>query len=512
MNGATALLRTAADAGVRVCFANPGTTELPLVVALDDVPEIRPVLGLFEGVCTGAADGFARMAGTPAMALLHLGPGLANGLANLHNARRARTPVLTVVGDHATDHHVHDAPLESDIATLAAPMSSWVGTASRAAEMAVRTAEAITAARQGGPATLIVPADAQWDAAGPMEVPAAPPPAPAAYPVAEAARLLTTGDGPAALLLGGGALTPTALRAAGRIALATGCRLLSETFPARMERGGGLPAPERLPYPLPQARAVLGDLETLVLVGARAPVAFFAYPDQPRTPIADHTTVHTLAGQSQDGAVALEQLAEAVAAGADPRATTGSSPVELPTSGPLSPESIAAVLAALQPEGAIVVDEAVTTGRAYFPLAAAAPPHTYLALTGGSIGQGLPCATGAAVADPDRAVIAFQADGSAMYTLQALWTHAREGLDVTTLLCANRSYRILQGELAHAGLAERGPAAAALTDLSSPTVDWVLLAEGMGVPGRRVTTVEELVPALTEALSTPGPRLLELIL
>jgi acetolactate synthase I/II/III large subunit len=549
MNGAATLLRTAADAGVRVCFANPGTTELPFVVALDDVPDIRPVLGLFEGVCTGAADGFARMAGVPAMALFHLGPGLANGLANLHNARRARSPVLTVVGDHATDHHVNDAPLESDIATLAAPMSTWVGTALTATEMPARTLEAITAARQGGPATLIVPADAQWDTAAPPSAGASGPAGSAAASVpqgasssdsvgacewfrrrragassggsagassrsghiVEAARLLAAG-GPVAMLLGADALTPPALHAAQRIANATGCRLLSETFPARMERGTGLPAPQRLPYPLPQAGAVLGDLQALVLVGARAPVAFFAYPGQPRTPVPDAATVHALAEQSQDAVAALERLADRLAPGPAPVTSDTRTAVDLPASGALTPESIGAVLAALQPEGAIVVDEAITTGRAYFPLAADAPPHSYLALTGGSIGQGLPCATGAAVAAPDRPVIAFQADGSAMYTLQALWTQAREGLDVTTLLCANRSYRILQGELAHAGLADPGPAAAALTDLAGPAIDWVLLAEGLGVPGRRVTSVTELVPALRETLSNPGPQLLELVL
>lgn len=510
MNGAEALVRTAAAAGVDVCFANPGTTELPIVRALDAVPAIRPVLGLFEGVCTGAADGYGRMTGRPALTLLHLGPGLANGLANLHNARRGRTPVVNLVGDQATWHVAADAPLTSDIDSLARPVSGWLRTASSSRTVAADLAEAVAAASAGVVATLVVPADCQWsDADGPAAA-LSPmrPPAAAAAGVAAAAEAL---GGRTVLLLGGSALSERGLLAAGRVASATGARLLCETFPARMERGGGLPAPERLPYFPDAATAALVGAAALVVAGAAEPVSFFGYPGQPSSLVPAGTPVEVLARPEQDAAGALEALADRVCGEAREGVRQSVPSSALPT-GPLTPTGAGLVLAAGQPAGAIVVDEAATSGLPWWKAAATALPHTYLGLTGGAIGQGLPCATGAAIACPDRPVIAFQADGAGMYTLQALWTQARERLDVTTLICANRSYRILVTELSRAGVSTPGPAAHALTDLHGPVLDWVRLAEGMGVPGVRVETTEALRVALERSLAESGPHLIEMVL
>lgn len=511
MNGAEALLRTAASAGVQVCLANPGTTELPLVSALDAVPEIRPVLGLFEGVCTGAADGYGRMAGRPALTLLHLGPGLANGLANLHNARRARTPVVNLVGDHASWHLSADAPLTSDIESLGAPMSGWLRRCSSPATAASDLAEAVAAAAEGLVATLVVPADCQWGRTeGPVPAVSPPPrsiPDPAQL---ETALVAVTPD--AVLLLGGAALSKSGLRAADRVAAKTGCRLMCETFPARMERGGGLPAPDRLPYFPEAATGALAGASAVVLAGAREPVAFFAVPGRPSSTVPAGTPVHVLASPEQDVVGALQELADRVGAEPTPVRSPAPAPALDLADGPLTVHTVGAVLAAGQPEGAIVVDESATSGLPWWLASAAAAPHTYLGLTGGAIGQGLPAAAGAALACPDRPVIALQADGGGMYTLQALWTMAREALDVTVLVCANRSYRILLTELGRAGVRAPGRAAQRLTDLSSPPVDWVRLGEGMGVPGVRVDTAADLRRQLGRALAEPGPHLVEMLL
>jgi acetolactate synthase-1/2/3 large subunit len=513
MNGAESLIRTACAAGLEICFANPGTTELPLVAALDQEPGIRAVLGLFEGVCTGAADGYARMADRPALTLLHLGPGFANGIANLHNARRARSPVVNLIGDHATWHLPHDAPLSSDIVSLASPVSAWVRTTRTSKELASDFAEAISAAWRppGQVATLIAPADCQWD---PADGPARPRPR-EAFPrpdfanVEATARRLRQSATPA-LLLGHGALREAGLRAAARIAAATGASLLCEVFPTRIERGAGRPRLEKLPYFPEQAQQRLAGCDVLVLAGAREPVSFFGYPGV-ASRLAPDGAGTVLATPDEDAAAALEALADAL--GAPARAPAAA---ELPRpampGGALTPAALGAILARLQPEGAIVVDEGATSGLAYFSAAESAPPHSYLALTGGAIGQGMPCATGAALACPQRKVISLQADGSGFYTLQALWTQAREQLDVVTLICANRSYRILQLELARAGIAEPGAKARALTDLSHPTPDWTALARGFGVPATRAQTAEELHHALSAALAAPGPCLIEAIL
>jgi acetolactate synthase I/II/III large subunit len=520
VNGAESLIRTVAAAGVDVCFANPGTTEMHLVQALDAVGGVRPVLGLFEGVCTAAADGYARLAGRPAMTLLHLGPGMANGIANLHNASRARTPLLSVVGEHTTGHRGRGAPLETDIEGLARPFSTWVRTSASAGAVARDGAEAIAAAQSapGGVATLIVPADCAWDDADGAAEPIAPDPPRTVSDsaVEEAARHLRTPAGmPPTLLLGGPALSERGLRAAGRIAAASGARLMAETFPARVERGGALPVAPRLPYFPEEATEALAGGSSILLAGAVEPIAFFGYPDLPSELAPPGMPVETLAVPGDDVVGALEALAGALEdGGAAPEggAVERPGPPAAPVpDAPLTHLTIAQAVAAAQPEGAIVVDEGLTVSAFYVAASAGAPPHTYLALTGGAIGFGLPAAAGAALACPDRPVIALQADGSGMYTAQALWTHAREGLDVTTLVCANRTYRILLEELARAGVDDPEPNAAALTSLGGPALDWVALARGMGVPAEQATTAGEVAAAMERALAEPGPHLVEMV-
>jgi len=511
MNGAESLIRTAVGGGVDVCFANPGTTEMPLVAALDSVAGVRSILCLFEGVCTGAADGFGRMADRPALTLLHLGPGFANGIANLHNARRAGSAVVNLIGEHATWHLAHDAPLTSDIESLARPSSGWLRRVLHAGDMAGDTAEAIAAARQGCVATLIAPADCQWEAA---EAPAPPrqpaPPTPVADAGIAAAAELLRGEGSKALLLGGAALRRRGLEAAARVARAVDARLVCDTFVARLERGAGLPTVDRLPYFPEQAIEFLSHFQTLVVAGTREPVSFFGYEGVPSRLTPEGTTASVLAAPGDDVAAALEALADALGAPATGHVAEAARPSRV--TGSLAPDTLGATLASVQPEGAIVVDEAATSGLPYTLVSSGAPPHDYLGLTGGAIGQGLPCATGAAVACPDRRVIAFQADGSAAYTVQALWTQARESLDVTTVLCSNRSYRILQLELARAGVAEPGPAARSLTDLTRPEIDWCSLARGLGVPATRPDGAEELAAALEKSFAEPGPMLIEVLL
>ncbi len=515
--GALSLVETALRAGVTVCFANPGTTELPLVTAMDRTPGMRVVLGLFEGVCTGAADGWARMTGRPAATLLHLGPGFANGLANLHNARRARVPLVNWIGEQATHHLAFDAPLCSDIAALAGSVG-WVHTVRSAGEMAAASLAAVDAALgpPGQVASLILPADCQWEAAPePQPQPAAAPPPrrtiPGPGPQA-AARLLRQGQ--AGILLGGSALTERGLWAAARLAAATGCKVWIETFPARLESGRHVPAFPLLPYFPEQARQALANLTGLVLAGARDPVAFFAYPAQPSRMAPDEVERCMLADPDAgvDAALALEALAQELNAAAVVPALRPA-PAFAPTGQPLTPDSLGRAIAALLPENAILVNEAATTGLIWNAVhASTAAPHTMLGLTGGAIGQGLPNALGAALACPQRRVIAYQADGSGMYTLQALWSIARENADVTVVVCANRRYHIIQAELARAGGQPPGPKALSLTDLTQPVIDWPALSRGLGVPACRAGTDAELADALRRALAEPGPSLIEAVL
>ena len=514
MNGAESLIRTAIAAGVEVCFANPGTTEMPLVAALDAVEGLRPILGLFEGVCTGAADGYGRMAEKPAMTLLHLGPGFANGIANLHNARRARSPIVNLIGDHATWHVSADAPLTSDIVSLAKPVSGWLRSVRNAASLAGATAEAIAAAGHapGQVATLIIPSDCQWDPAERHAEPIEPTalPAVSSDAIKRAAESIRKGKN-VALFLGGTALRARGLKAAARVAAKSGSHLICETFPARLERGAGMPNLDRLPYFPEQAIEMLQAFDTIVLAGAKKPVAFFGYPNFPSLLIPQGVETTILAQPTEDVPAALEALASEIAAPVSLATPSNIARPERPV-GKLNAMTAGAAIAAMMPEGAIVMDEAATTGLPFLAASVAAPPHTYLSLTGGAIGQGLPCATGAAVACPDRRVIAFQADGSGMYTIQSLWTQARESLNVTTVLCNNHSYRILQVELARAGVNEPGRKARSLTSLSDPDIEWTSLARGLGVPAVRVETAEALTRELERSLATPGPTLIEMIL
>jgi acetolactate synthase-1/2/3 large subunit len=511
MTGAESVLRTLSAGGVQVCFANPGTSEMHLVAALDRVPGVSPVLALFEGVASGAADGYARMAGIPAATLLHLGPGLGNAFANLHNAYKARTPMVNVVGDHAVAHAPLNAPLASDIASVARPVSHWYASTRDARSAATDAAAALAAARGhgGGIATLVVPADAGWEAsAGPAAPLPVTPPAPVPQDAVEAAARALRGGGRTALLIGGAATRGPALRAAARIAAATGARLIHDTFPSRLERGAGIPRAQPLPYLTEMATEALAGLEHLIVCGTQAPVAFFAYPGRPSRLADPQTAIDVLAGPREDVAGALAGLADALGAGEAAPGPDAARP-EVPD-GPLDPVAIGAAIAALLPEGAIVVDESVTASAPIVAATAGAAPHDWLTLTGGAIGQGLPAATGAAVACPGRPVLSLEGDGSAMYTIQSLWTQAREGLDVTTVILANRSYAILDFELARVGAdAARGPASEQLFGIGRPDLDFVGIAAGMGVPGMRVDDAQGFAAALREALAEPGPRLIE---
>jgi acetolactate synthase-1/2/3 large subunit len=514
MNGAQALVASLVASDVTVCFANPGTSEMHFVAALDSAPEMRGVLCLFEGVATGAADGYGRLLRQPAATLLHLGPGLANGLANLHNARRARTPVVNVVGDHATYHRRFDPPLESDIDALARTVSVWTRRPSRPADVGADTAAAVAEARAdgGGIATLILPADVSWgkEADVALAPPTRPLPQVTDPVVAEAADALT-GDEPAVLFLGGAALRQPALSMAARVALATGCRVLTETFVAHAERGAGRPAFERLGYFAEMATSQLSGCRHLVLAGAVSPVAFFAYPERPSDLVPSGCQVHVLASPFEDVSAALTALADRL--GADSAMTWPDPPPPgVPADGPLNADAIGAIVGAALPEGAVVVDESITAGLGLVAGTVGAPPHDWLGHTGGAIGQGLPVATGAAVAGRGRRVVCVEADGSAMYTIQALWTQAREGLDVTTIVLSNRAYAILQIEMHRVQADPPGPTAAALLGLDRPILDVVSVARGFGVPAVSVTTVAELDLALRRSLAEPGPSLIEAVL
>jgi acetolactate synthase-1/2/3 large subunit len=513
LNGAQAMLQTLVDANVTVCFTNPGTSEMHFVAALDSQPRMRAVLTLFEGVATGAADGYARMAGRPAATLLHLGCGLGNGLANLHNARKGKVPVVNIVGDHATYHVRYDAQLQSDIETVARNVSSWVRTSPSTAQLGEDVAQAVSAAigLPGQVATLILPADVSWGEGG---IPVAPR-APIASPVADEATIaelanLVRGPGRVALLLGAQALQGPALMAAARISAHTGARLLAEVFPARMERGAGLPQVERLAYFAELACVQLADVEHLILVDAKAPVSFFAYPGKKSSLVPEGCQVHVLASPAQDASASLQGLARAL------QADAVTPPLQAPTRpaaprGRLTAEKVCKAVGHHMPAGTILVDEAQTSGVMLPRYTAGAPRHDVLTLTGGAIGQSLPNAVGAAIACPDRKVIALVGDGSAMYTIQALWTMARERLDVVSIVFNNRSYAILNIELQRVGVQQAGNKARAQLDLQNPALDFVQLAQSMGVTATRVQTSEELNAALAKALYTPGPHLIEAI-
>jgi acetolactate synthase-1/2/3 large subunit len=512
MNGAESLVRTLIAGGVKVCFTNPGTSEMHIVAALDSAPEVRCVLGLFEGVVTGAADGYARMAGRPACTLLHLGPGLANGLANLHNASRARSPIVNIVGQHALSHLPYDAPLTSDIEGIARPYSRWLRTSRNTAEVGCDAAEGLIAARslQGQIATLIVPADAAWGDGGRVaEIPALQHPKQATSAAIDRAASMLRSGSPTALMLSGNALYGRGLEIAGRIAASTGGKLLAPYPFARMERGAGVPVVERTHYVLEQAVEQLKEYRQMILVGAQPPVAYFAYPGKSAVMSAPECDIHTLAMPEEDLIGALAGLEESLKIG--PGISQRNSKAEHPSvpAGPITLSGLAAHVGALLPTNAIVVDESMTSGRGMMAATKNAGRHDWLANTGGSIGIAMPLAVGAAIASPERKVLCLTADGSGMYTLQALWTAARENLKITTVVFANRAYGVLKREFSGLGVGEPGPIAASMFDIGHPNLDWVQLSKGMGVPAQRVTSLEDFANALQSGFGGDGPSLIE---
>jgi acetolactate synthase-1/2/3 large subunit len=515
MNGASALIRTLADCGVELCLANPGTSEVHLVQALDAEPRIRSVLALFEGVCTGAADGYGRMTGKPALTLLHLGPGFANGIANLHNARRANTPIINIVGNHPDYHLPFDAPLTSNIETLANNVSAWVRSTFTAAALARDGADAYTAAltpssgSRGRIATLIPGADAAWDeAAGPAM--------PNALPIraivdedriAAVAHLLEERGSRAMLLLEHHGVEPEALEAAGRIATATSCRLMTSGFPARIDGGPEAVKVERLPYFPEHVLGAMQSVDELILVGGQTPVSFFAYRGTPSQLTPDDCRVTRLSAIEEDAIDALARLVERLGAEKSAAARFERRDVPKPT-GRLDTKAIVQAVAATLPENVIVCTDS-GAGNVVYPSSQSRVPNSWLSLTGGSIGQGGPCSTGAAFACPDRPVLALLGDGGAAYTNQCFWTQAREGLNVTSVIFANRSYNILNVEYQRLGVGEPGEVAASLFDIGRPAIDWVGMAKSFGVPGARAETAEDLGELLERGFATPGPFVIE---
>ena len=526
------LLRTGADLlcetllvnNVNVCFANPGTSEMHFVAALDRQPAMKCVLGLFEGVVTGAADGYARMADKPACTLLHTGPGLANGLANLHNAKRAGTPMINIVGDHATHHIEFDAPLTSDIKSLAQPMSHWVGYSHSSDSLGDTASQAITQALMppGQIATLVLAANHSWSPTStftpmPVMLPAAK--TPNIRAIHEAAKaLLQTGTNQenTVILLAGKALRNEGLQLAAAIAHTTGAKLLAQQANARVERGLGRLMIDRVPYAVDKALALFAKTKRIVLIGSKAPVGFFAYPGKPSSMLPDHCEIITVALPQDDLLAALLLLAQGVNATANVKLTAPTMfarplALSLPL-GPLNAASIAQSVVAQMPDQAIVCDESVSSGREFFPMSYHSAPHDYLQITGGAIGIGIPLATGAALAAPNRKVITLQADGSAMHTVQALWTQAREKLSVVTIIFSNRRYNILYGELKDVGAGAPGVNARSMLDLDNPALDWVLIAKGMGVEAACAKTSEEFNRVLAAALAQQGPFLIEALI
>jgi acetolactate synthase-1/2/3 large subunit len=513
MNGADALISTFVANDVTACFANPGTSEMQFVAALDRNPQMRPVLCLFEGVATGAADGYGRMADKPACTLLHLGPGYGNGLANLHNARRAFTPVVNVIGDHATYHRQYDAPLASDIESIARPNSIWVKSADSPDAVAGLAAEAVAASLTPprGAASLILPADSAWLETKSAPVIAQKParPAPAGEAVEASARAIRAAAKPV-VLIGGQACRAEGLKQAARLA-AAGLTVYADTFVARQPRGAGCFAPKRMQYFGEMALQELDGVDLMVLAGTTQPVAFFAYPDRPSVLAPGGAQVVSLADRGEDAVAGLAALADALGAPAEGPVQPLKKPDAAP-SGPLSPQLAGIAIARHLPEGAVVCDDSVTSGGGIAVPSMTAAPHEVLALTGGAIGAGLPLAVGAAVACPDRKVVSLNGDGAAMYTVQALWTMARENLDVTAIVFANNTYRILNIEMMRTGAGQAGPQAAKLLELGDPAIDWVAVATGLGLPAVRCATAEDFETAFAGAMGQRGPMFIEAVI
>ncbi len=515
MNGADILIKTAVEAGVEVCFTNPGTTEMPLVTAIDRNGGVRTVLGLFEGVCTGAADGYGRLTGKPAMTILHLGQGFANGISQLHNAARAHTPLVNVVGEHPTWHRGAGSPACMNIEALTSSLPGWQRTCKKAEALSADMADAVAAAGEGQIASLIVPQDYQTAVLAPAAIsrPQSSPGAVDEKAVMQARDVLRKMSS-AVMLLGGKALRREGVMAAARIRAKTGCALFTESFPACWDRGAGKPLLSRTIH-APGEETRLPKYAGVVLAGMEEPVALFGRVGRESRILTKEQERVSLAGPEQDAAAALVALADALDAPGASRLPAGSmAELQRPAlpEGALTVEKVCRTVAAVQPEGAIVVDESITSSSAYCPVSGTAPPHTFIALSGGSLGWGLSCSVGAAVACPDRPVIDLQGDGSAMYTIQALWTQAREGLNITTLIYSNRAYHAMQLGLIRSGVTSPGPVTRAVIELSRPAIEWVKLAPSLGVPAVSVSTAEELAHELRAALAEPGPHLIEMVL
>jgi acetolactate synthase I/II/III large subunit len=519
MNGAETLVATLANEGVDICFANPGTSEMHFLAALEN-PSLRSVLVLFEGVATGAADGWYRMSGRPASTLLHLGPGLANGLANLHNARRAGSGIVNIIGEHATAHLKYDPPLMSDVEGLARPISHWVRRSSSACALAGDTSEAIKQAssKPGRIATLILPGETSWGEAGEHSKPQATkdcpcfthPQAPDMARIEQVAGILRRGE-PTLIACGGQATRGRSVELLGRIAAHTGCRVATQFFTSRIERGAGRAPLERIPYFVPRALEFLGGFKNIITVETGEPIAFFSYPGSPSRLKPADCAVHPLVLADEDSVAGLEMLIDVLGAQNTKAVLQQRSDFGIPH-GKLDPTSIARALTAALPENAILVDESLTTGRETLGLTAGARPHDVLQNMGGSIGFGTPVATGAALACPDRRVFCMVGDGSAMYTIQSLWTQARESLNVTTIIFANNSYQILKNEFANMGFGKPGPRASAMIDIDKPRIDWLAMGKSMGCPSVRVDNAGDFYQSMVRSAEEPGPMLIEVAL
>jgi acetolactate synthase I/II/III large subunit len=511
MNGAESLVHTLVANGVDVCFANPGTSEMHFVAALDRIPGVRCIPGMQENVVTGMADGYYRIERKPAATLLHCGPGLANGIANLHNAKRAHSGIVNIVGDHATYHSQYDPPLAANTAALAATVSSWVRTAKSAEEVGRDASAAIQAAKTspGQIATLILPADTAWNEGGVAgaALPVAAPEQADQNTIAQIAKTLRARKN-VLLLLGGPALRADAQMQAARIQDKTGCRVMTECLNGLHQRGRGRLPLERVPYPPLPAIAALKDVEHLILAGSKAPVGFFAYPGLPSLHYPNSAQVQVLTSIEQDAEAGLRALADALGCG--PASIKSGERPAAPSGRPTS-SGFGQMLAAVMPDDSIVVDEGISFGAAFYEQSHNAPPHDWMNVTGGAIGYGLPCATGAAVVGGGRRVICAQADGSAMYTLQALWTMAREKLPVTTVILANRKYQILLAEYENVR-ANPGQTAMDMLDLGRPDMDWVKLANGMGVDAARTESLEGCAELMRHSFKRDGPFLVELVI
>ncbi|MFP3554142.1 acetolactate synthase large subunit [Paraburkholderia sp. SIMBA_049] len=513
MNGAESIVKTLLRSGVDTCFANPGTSEMHFVAALDRIPGMRCVLGLQENVVTGMADGYYRIADKPACTLLHCGPGLANGLANLHNARRARSGIVNIVGDQATYHRAYDAPLTADTDSLARTVSAWVRTSTRSVDAGRDVAAGVQAARvtPGQIATLIMPSDISWGAGGivaePLPITAPPPIDP--FAVENAARVLRDGKN-VLILLGGRGVLAKPQKLAWRVARATGATILIDYVNGRVARGRGNLQLERVPFNTDLAIKMLSQFDHVILVNSKPPVGFFAYPDKPSTQYPSHAQLHFLSRPDQDADAALEALVDVL--GAPQAAIPDPGPRADPASGAPTPEGLAQTLAALMPENSIVSDESISYGRGFYRHTHTAPAHDWLQLTGGAIGDGLPVATGAAMgARSERRVISLQADGSAMYSLQSLWTQARERLPITTILLNNSKYNILIDEYANVG-ATPGETAMSMLDLGNPGLSWVKIANGLGVEAACATTMEQCADLMSQSFRKSGPFVIELMI